>query len=43
MNNPLDATFLNEPYKKWFVFLIVVTLFLGAWSGVLRTFARRAA
>jgi hypothetical protein len=41
MGNPLDQTFLNEPYKKWFVFLIVMTLFLAVWGGVVRLIARR--
>jgi len=34
--NFLNATFLNEPYKKWFIFFGVALCFLVVWGGVLR-------
>lgn len=34
--NPLNASFLSEPAWKWAMFVIAMSLFLAAWSGVIR-------
>lgn len=34
--NPLSAQFLNEPAWKWGVFVVAMSLFLAAWTGVVR-------
>ena len=28
--------FMNEPIYRWFVFILIMSAFLSAWSGVLR-------
>lgn len=34
--NPMGWSFLGEPAWKWGVFVVAMTLFLGAWGSVLR-------
>jgi len=36
MEGVTNWTFLNEPLKKWFIFIIAFSLMLAAWSGILR-------
>lgn len=42
MNGIVDKlssySFLNEPYWRWFVFIVVIGAFMNAWSGVLKKF-----
>lgn len=42
MSNPFNWAFLQEPLYRWFLFVVVMILFLAAWSDVLR-FMKKAA
>lgn len=32
----MNTTFLNEPIGRWIVFLILASLVLGVWNGIVR-------
>ena len=34
--NPLQWSFMSEPAWKWGAFVIIMSLFLSAWGGVIR-------
>lgn len=36
IDDALHWEFLNEPFYRWFVFLIAIGFAMGAWHGVLR-------
>jgi hypothetical protein len=36
MKNPFEWEFLNEPIWRWFIFLVVLSIFIAVWNGVLR-------
>jgi hypothetical protein len=36
LSNALTWRFLNEPFYRWFLFIIILTAALGLWSSALR-------